>query len=171
MFDWIGYLLCCYLSADLLAGFWHWWEDRYADVKWPLIGDWIAKPNQLHHDQPLAFLDQGYWSRNSTTIIPAAIAFLLTVPHPICGVFVFVSQANEIHAWAHGKGKVASWIEALQSIGLLQSPKHHAQHHIDPFESKYCVMTDLLNPLLDRLKFWRRLEWIVERTLGVVPNK
>jgi ubiquitin-conjugating enzyme E2 variant len=119
----------------------------------------------------LAFLDQGYWSRNSTTIIPAAIAFLLTVPHPICGVFVFVSQANEIHAWAHSKGKVASWIDALQSIGLLQSPKHHAQHHIDPFESKYCVMTDLLNPLLDRIKFWRRLEWIVERTLGVVPNK
>ena len=162
MFHWIGYLLCCYLSADLLAGFWHWW---------PLIGDWIAKPNQLHHDQPLAFLDQGYWSRNSTTIIPAAIAFLLTVPHPICGVFVFVSQANEIHAWAHSKGKVASWIDALQSIGLVQSPKHHAQHHVDPFESKYCVMTDLLNPLLDRLKFWRRLEWIVERTLGVVPNK
>jgi ubiquitin-conjugating enzyme E2 variant len=52
MFHWIGYLLCCYLSADLLAGFWHWWEDRYADVKWPLIGDWIAKPNQLHQDQP-----------------------------------------------------------------------------------------------------------------------
>jgi ubiquitin-conjugating enzyme E2 variant len=170
-FQWIGYFLCCYLAADLLAGFWHWWEDRYADVRWPLVGDWIAKPNELHHDQPLAFLDQGYWSRNSTTIIPAVIAFLLTVPHPICGVFVFVSQANEIHAWAHSKGKVASWIEVFQSIGLFQSPKHHAQHHIDPFESKYCVMTDLLNPLLDRLDFWRRLEWIVERTIGVVPHK
>ncbi len=25
MFHWIGYFLCCYLAADLLAGFWHWW--------------------------------------------------------------------------------------------------------------------------------------------------
>ena len=167
MFALIGYILVCYLAADLLAGFWHWWEDRYADTRWPVIGDWIAKPNQLHHEQPLAFLDQGYWSRNWTTLIPAGIAFLLTVPDPICGVFAFVSQANEIHAWAHSKGKVASWIEALQSIGLLQSPKHHAQHHIEPFESRYCVMTDWLNPILDRIDFWRRLEEIIWRVFAI----
>jgi hypothetical protein len=167
MFDWIGYLLCCYLAADLLAGFWHWWEDRYADTQWPLIGDWIAKPNQLHHDQPLAFLDQNYWSRNWTTIVPAFIAFLLTVPHPICGVFLFVSQANEIHAWAHSKGKVSAWIETLQSTGLFQSPKHHALHHIDPFELKYCVMTDWLNPILDRLGLWRGLEWFIFKVFEI----
>jgi hypothetical protein len=170
MFEWIGYLLVCYLAADLLAGFWHWWEDRYADVKWPFIGELIAKPNQLHHDQPLAFLDQSYWSRNSTTIIPAAIAFALTFPHPICGVFLFVSQANEIHAWAHSKGKLPIWIETLQMTGFFQSPKHHAQHHIDPYEYKYCVMTDWVNPVIDRLGLWRALESLVLWVFGARTN-
>jgi hypothetical protein len=167
MFAWIGYILVCYLAADLLAGFWHWWEDRYAKESWPIVGKYIAKPNQLHHDQPQAFLNQSYWSRNSTTIIPGLVAFILSYPHPIALVFVFVSQANEIHAWAHRKGKVATWVEVLQATGLFQSPRHHAQHHIDPFATKYCVMSDWLNPILDRLQVWRRLERLVEIVLGI----
>ncbi|MFN9421301.1 MAG: fatty acid desaturase CarF family protein [Pirellula sp.] len=50
---------------------------------------------------------------------------------------------------------------------MLQSPKHHAQHHIEPFESKYCVMTDWLNPILDRLDFWRRLEEIIWKVFAI----
>ena len=99
--SWIGFTLVCWLAADLLSGFWRWWEDRYADEQWPVIGKWIAKPNQLHHNQPIAFLNQGYWSRNWTTIVPAVVAFVLTFPNPWSLIFVFVSQANEIHAWAH----------------------------------------------------------------------
>lgn len=163
---WFSYLLACYLAADLLAGFWHWWEDRYSDVSWPLVGRWIAKPNQLHHDEPQAFLNQGYWSRNWTAIVPAAVAFLIAWPHPICGVFAFVSQANEIHAWAHSKGKVSWWVSMLQETGLFQSPRHHAVHHRQPFGERYCVMTDWLNPILDGLHFWRTLEYLAFITLG-----
>jgi ubiquitin-conjugating enzyme E2 variant len=166
----IGYLLACYLLADLIAGFWHWLEDRYFDVTWPVIGKYIAKPNELHHEQPSAFLFQSYWSRNWTTILPAAIAFCLTVPSPICMVFVFVSQANEIHAWAHSKGKVSWWVAVLQETGLLQSPLHHGHHHRSPFEVKYCVMSDWLNPILDHFQVWRAMEWLVEKTTGLKPK-
>lgn len=167
----LGYVLACYLAADLLAGFWHWLEDRYFDVQWPLVGRYIAKPNELHHEQPTAFLFQSYWSRNWTTILPAAVAFALTFPNPVCLVFAFASQANEIHAWAHMKGKLSPWVVALQDSGLLQSPLHHGQHHRSPFAVKYCVMTNLLNPLLDYFRVWRRLEWIVERLTGLRPKQ
>ena len=167
MFWWLGYLIACWLAADFLSGFWHWWEDRYANESWPLIGKWIAKPNQLHHDQPLAFLDQGYWSRNWTTIIPAAVAVALTLPNPICLVFVFVYQANEIHAWAHSKGKISTWVITLQEVGFFQSPRHHGAHHCSPFATKYCVMSNWLNPILDRMQLWRSLEWLVLKTTGI----
>lgn len=160
----IGYLLACWLAADFIAGFWHWIEDRYFDTTWPVIGKYIAKPNELHHEQPTAFLFQSYWSRNWTTILPASIAFLLTFPGPESLVFLFVSQANEIHAWAHSRGKVSAWVAVLQETGLLQSPRHHGHHHRSPFEVKYCVMSDWLNPILDYCNFWRGLE----RSLSVV---
>lgn len=172
MFAAIGYVATAWLAADLIAGFWHWIEDRYFDVKWPLIGEYIAKPNELHHEQPTAFLYGGYWHRNWTAIVPAIIAAV------VCGVlggywlalvFAMASQANEIHAWAHSKGKLSPLVVALQETGVLQSPGHHARHHRDPFEVRYCVMTDWLNPLLDHFRFWRRLEWIVSR-IGVHPK-
>lgn len=173
MFAWIGYLLVCYLAADLLAGFWHWLEDRYFDVRWPLIGEYIAKPNELHHEQPTAFLAQSYWSRNWTAIVPAAVAFALTAWHPITRpfstVFLFASQANEIHAWAHLKGKVHPWIAIIQDTGFFQSPKHHSEHHRSPFDIRFCVMSDWLNPFLDQLGFWQYLEFLLG-LLGIRPK-
>lgn len=167
----VGYVLICYLLADLLAGFWHWIEDRYFEEHWPLIGEYVAKPNNLHHKKPTAFLVHSYWQRNWTTLLPAAIGFLLTFPNPLCLVFLFVSQANEIHAWAHSKGKVSSWIAALQRTGLIQSPKHHADHHRNPFDVKYCVMSDWLNPILDHVQFWHRLERVIHAVTGLRPKK
>lgn len=184
LFHLLGFTLVCWLLADFVSGFWHWLEDRYFDVQWPVIGHWIAKPNELHHAQPAAFLHQGYWSRNSTTIIPAAVAlgaFLLItsfvtsfVVPPSGGawswslLFLMVSQANEIHAWSHQR--CSPLIRALQETGLLQSPTHHARHHRSPFEIKYCVMTDWLNPLLDYVGFWRLLERAIGRVLGIWPK-
>jgi hypothetical protein len=50
-----------------------------------------------------------------------------------------------------------------QRVGLLQSPQHHRAHHSGTKDSHYCVMTGLLNPLLERCRFWRALEWLLAR--------
>lgn len=159
-------LLVGYLLADLLAGFWHWAEDRYFHSDWPFVGKYIAAPNELHHSEPTAFLNQGYWSRNWTTIAPAAIAFVIALlcgaPLWLLATFAFVSQANEIHAWAHRRVS-SRFVRGLQEFGLFQSPRHHAVHHKSPFDCRYCVMSDWLNPVLDRLKFWAWLEAIAGR--------
>lgn len=120
-------VLAAWLLADFLSGFWHWIEDRYFEEKWPIIGEYIAKPNTLHHAQPAEFLKGSYWTRNWTTILPASVAFVIALA---CGAplwlllaFAFVSQANEIHAWAHRRVQ-SRWIRGLQEFGALQSPRH-----------------------------------------------
>lgn len=154
-------LLAAWLIADFLSGFWHWIEDRYFEERWPIIGKYIAKPNSLHHAQPAAFLESDYWTRNWTTILPAAVAFLI---YP-SWVFIFVSQANEIHAWAHQK--CSGWIRVLQDIGFLQSARHHGEHHRSPFAVRYCVMSNWLNPILDHIHFWRFLELLLSPVIRV----
>lgn len=168
MFEFIGTLLVGWLFADFLSGFWHWMEDRYFRTEWPVIGKYIAKPNQLHHADPTAFLNQSYWSRNWTTILPSAVTFVLLLPFAPWWVLygiVAVSQANEIHAWSHKRSNRI--VRMFQATGLLQSPRTHGQHHKSPFDIRYCVMSEWLNPILDETKFWFSLEWIVYRLLGI----
>ena len=165
----VGNIVVAWLFADFLAGVWHWLEDRYFREDWPLIGKYIAKPNQLHHDQPTAFLQQGYWSRNWTTIVPAGVALMLAIACQadwwlILGL-VFVSQANEIHAWAHKRSNAV--VRTLQATGIFQSPRSHAVHHKVPFDCRYCVMSDWLNPILDAVRFWFAVEWLVQRVTGI----
>ena len=170
-------LIVGYFMADLLAGFWHWVEDRYFETEWPLIGKYIAKPNELHHSQPAAFLDQGYLKRNWTTLVPALIGFAIALdchaPLWVLAMFAFVSQANEIHAWAHRgrlQTRLGRVIRGLQELGIMQSPKHHGVHHKAPFDCRYCVMSDWLNPLLDWTGFWPAMEWAVARVLRIHPK-
>ena len=169
---WIGFVVVCWLIADFLSGLGHWWEDRYAREEWPILGPLVATPNVRHHREPTAFAAT-YLSRNSTTIVPALLGVALL--WLFCGnthwllVLVMVSQANEVHYWAHVKqGRL---VEALQSTGLVQSPAYHARHHRDPFDTRYCVMSCWLNPLLDLVGFWPALEWLVFITTGARPTR
>lgn len=162
MFAFFEFILACWLIADFLGGVAHWIEDRYFRLDWPLIGKHITAPNELHHREPRAFLNQGYWSRNWTAMALAIPLFLLTYAitlSPWCIALLFLSQANEIHAWSHQR--CSGFIRVLQEIGLLSSCRQHGQHHKAPFDCRYCVLTDWLNPLLDYSRFWHGMETIL----------
>lgn len=163
----IGFVLACWLMADFMSGCLHWAEDRYFRADWPVIGKYVAVPNELHHTQQRAFLAGNYWTRNWTTILPAALCCAIAFPSPWCLTFVFVSQANEVHAWAHQK--CSRWIRMLQEIGLLQSASHHSRHHKSPFRVRYCAMSNWLNPILDEIRFWDGVEWCLAR-VGIHPK-
>lgn len=165
-------LLMCvqaWMIADLLSGIFHWLEDRYGNPDWPIIGKYVVQPNLLHHTRPAALCEGGYWNRNNTTIITSAIGAACFYWSPMMLIaFAILSQANEVHSWAHQKCNGV--IRALQKIGVLQSPRHHSIHHRRPFDRYYCVMTNYLNPVLNLVGFWLLLESIVWVVTGYWPR-
>lgn len=157
------------LFAELVNGLIHWWEDRYGNPDWPFLGRHVVRPNILHHERPAAMLKGSYWHRNNTTIIPAlALAACFYWCLPLALGCLILSQANEVHGWTHQK---CNWlIRGLQRTGLLQSPRHHAMHHRRPYDRNYCTMTNYVNPVLTRLRFWESLEGIIYLVLRVKPR-
>lgn len=77
---------------------------------------------------------------------------------------VLGANANQVHKWSHQtRAENGPLVTAAQRLGLLQSPRHHHGHHTGHQDSHYCVMTGLLNPVLDGSGFWRGLEWGLAR--------
>ena len=166
----ILYATSAWLAADFAAGVFHWIEDRYGDPKWPIIGRFVIEPNIVHHADPMLFTRGRYWTRNWTTIVPSlavAGAFAVVGAYWVSIVFVVVSQANEIHCWSHQRCN--RFIRGLQLLGVLQSPEQHQTHHRVPFDSSFCTMTDVMNPILNSIGFWRHAEAIVG-IFGIRPR-
>jgi hypothetical protein len=157
--------------ADLVAGFVHWFEDAYVREDTPLIGTAVGKPNVIHHHLPRYFTRFNWWHSSRDLLL---ISGLIVLTAWCLGwltwqvwLFAIVStNANEVHKWSHRtrkeNGRVIAW---LQDIRFLQTPRHHAIHHTNPKNCHYCPITNLVNPVLDRLHFWDALEWVLARTI------
>lgn len=164
-------LLAAWLTADFLSGLVHWWEDRYGNPEWPIIGRHVIAPNIQHHTDQMAFTIGSYWFRNWTTIVPAAVlasfAYLAGLWF-LALALVFLSQANEVHSWAHQR--CCRQIRGLQLLGLCHSPEQHAKHHKQPYDRNYCAMSDLMNPVLSGINAWPAVEWLIARVTGIKPR-
>lgn len=161
------------MLADFAAGVVHWIEDTYFDEDTPVIGPLVIRPNIVHHHLPRHFTRLSWWQSSADLL---AIGALLLAAGWWFGflswqlwLFVVVSvNANQVHKWSHRtrteNGPVISW---LQDIRVLQTPRHHAKHHTDPKNTFYCPVTNLVNPLLERVRFWDHAEKLVERVTGL----
>ncbi len=161
--------------ADFISGVFHWFEDRYGDPRWPVLGHTIRE-NQQHHHTPRSFLGGNLWTRNREVIL-IGLAFLagfwaLGWLNLFSGSAVLFGMfANEIHASAHRSPKENGWIiTRLQKLGLMQSHAHHAHHHRKGKDSHYCVMTNHVNPGLEKVQFFQTLERVVKRLTGAAPR-
>ena len=167
-------LLAGWLIADLLSGVVHWLEDRVLCVGLPVLGRHVVAPNRLHHLDPAAFLRQSVWSRNSTTwltTLAIAAAWLWTAGFSFIWLAALVGGlvVTEVHVRAHRPTGSEMWA-TLQEIGVLQSRRQHWQHHRGAMDRRYCVLTGWLNPILDVLRVWERLEAALT-TIGLQPNR
>lgn len=167
------FILGAWLAADFLSGLVHWWEDR------ALVGAsrfaWlnsVRADNERHHRHPTSFLTLSWWSNISTTAPPAwAIAALaLWSGHSFFALTIFfLGFGNLIHRWSHDhRDDRPVVVIAFQRIGLFASPSQHAGHHFrrgkkverETADCRFCVMSDWLNPVLDRVGLWRALSAI-----------
>ncbi|MEE9381366.1 MAG: fatty acid desaturase CarF family protein [Hyphomonadaceae bacterium] len=163
------------LLADFISGLFHWFEDRYGNPDWPVLGHTIRQ-NQQHHFTPRSFLAGTTWTRNREVF---AIGALFLIGFALAGwlnafsisAVVFGMFANEIHAAAHRSPKEnGRIITALQKTGLLQSHAEHAAHHRKAKDSHYCVMTNFMNPLLEQARFFPAIEALIREISGRLPR-
>ena len=175
-FKLIGFLFACLWAADFATGFFHWIEDTYCLENFPLIGGFICEPNIDHHIDPQLMVRTGnFISRNSFQWgLGAGIFGLLWLvglgtPFALVTV-VLASFGNEVHRWNH-MSKTNRFVTFMKDSGLIQMQRQHSLHHKQPHNQYYCVLTSQVNSVLERINFWRRLEWLVEVTTGITPKR
>lgn len=169
----VASLAAAVLVADFAVGVFHWIEDAYLREDCPVLGDLIARPNVLHHYRPRHFLRKSWmascWDLWVLSGLVVAIAWGLDRLTPAVWLFaILAGNANQIHKWAHrSRRENGPWINLLHDLRILQGPKHHAIHHTDPKSTHYCVITEFLNPVLERMRFWTRLECGLRKAFGI----
>jgi plasmanylethanolamine desaturase len=161
------------LAVDLLAGFIHWIEDAYIREHTLLLGRWIGRANTLHHHLPRQMTQNTWWQSNWDLLLVMSLVVLAAywldrltwqvALFALCG-----ANANEVHKWSHRtRRENGPIISFLQDIRLLQTPRQHAIHHTNPKQVCYCPVTNALNPVLDALRFWPALEWLLAKSIGL----
>lgn len=164
------------LLVDFFSGVFHWLEDSYGTEKTPVLGKLVVTPNIIHHHTPRDFVKSPFWHRNVVTASLGALIFagwsVIFGPSWQIALFCVVGAfCNEFHCWAHrSPAENGPLISTLHRLRILQTPGHHAVHHTDPKNRAYCVLTNFINPALDRIEFWRRLESFVSFVLRVRPR-
>lgn len=162
-----------WLLADFLTGLVHWWEDAYAKAEWPVLGALIAEPNLLHHRDPRAMTRVPWWRNVDVPLVAGALALgglacFHALRWPLALAILLAAFTNLVHRWAHQNpaenGRLITW---MQTKGIIQSRAQHALHHRWPRKSHYCPLTNALNPVLEKLDFWHRLERAILRLTGI----
>ena len=165
LLSYAGCIALSLLVADFITGLMHWAEDTWLKPgKSALLDRFIVDDNIDHHRSPGKIRAGAYWQTNRVCI---ALALGVAAILALCRVqmwepylvLALLSQSNQIHLWAHSS-RPPQIVKFLQRTGLLQSTSHHAEHHKRPYASRFCTMTAFLNPVLDRIRFWRALETI-----------
>jgi hypothetical protein len=160
------------LLADFVAGVVHWLQDAYGTEQTPLIGKHLIEPNIVHHHYPRYFTRLTWW-QSSWDLVLVGIGILggaaaLGHLNWQVGLFVVISvNANQVHKWSHmTRAEVGPIVAFLQDCRILLTPRQHALHHTDPKNTYYCPVTNLLNPVLEAIRFWDQLEALIEFLCG-----
>lgn len=175
-------LIACVLIADFLTGLIHWWEDTYGDPRWPTLGPEVIRPNIEHHRTPNAIGRMGdFIGRNWQPAALSAVAWVVimalgtvlgwpfTWASPIALTLAMAGLGNEVHTWSHRAP--TPFTAFLQDTGLVQHPRQHARHHKPPYDRYYCTLTNVVNAILEPLRFWRGLEWAISSVTGIRPRR
>jgi TMEM189-like protein len=168
-----------HLSGDLVSGFVHWAADTYGTENTPVVGQSLIKPFRLHHLYPRDICVHNLVTTVGNTCIFAVpvLAFcvylLWITEHGFLAFIILCTTlmalatvaTNLFHKWAHQESP-SKGIRLLQRMRLVLDPEHHQLHHTRPFDRHYCITNGWLNPLLNRIGFFRKLEAIL-RALGL----
>jgi len=167
-------LLLGYLLADLLSGTAHWFCDTFFEEDTPVIGKIVIQPFRDHHVHPQRITRYRFIEQDTTNffllLAPLALAFWLGAPRTgsgaallwccgLAGLALGSFGTNCFHKWAHAR-KAPVVVRWLQRSGLILGPGRHQHHHGD-YSRGFCVTSGWMNPLLDAIRFFPRVELVV----------
>ncbi|NQV35055.1 MAG: carotenoid synthesis regulator CarF [Phycisphaeraceae bacterium] len=170
------------VTADLLSGIVHWGADTWGRTSMPLLGRRLLHPFRVHHVNPEDFLARCFIDTNGDTAFVVIPVLLTAWCIPLTsatqqGLSLFLTalcsvglMANQLHQWSHTQNPPKP-IAILHKLHLILTPKAHKRHHIHPHQSNYCIALGWCNPFLERIKFFPRMECLVERMTGCQPRQ
>ena len=166
--------LAGYLVADFLAGAVHWLADRYFRPATPILGPLLIAPFREHHVDSSGITRHDFFEvsgNNALACVPVVLAlFALPAPSDFATTFLTLFglsltaalvATNQFHRWAHSPDP-PPLARTLQGLGLILTPERHARHHSAAHDRAYCVTSGWLNPLLDGLRVFERLEKLID---------
>lgn len=153
--------------ADFISGLVHWAADTYGSPQMPIFGGFVRTFREHHADQ-VDITRHDFIETNGDVCIfssPVHFALLLLVEDPLAlscifGVFMGSYMNSQIHKWAHSV-EPPVFVRAFQRVRGVLSPAHHSRHHSGPHLTHYCITTGWMNPVLDRIHFFRGLEHVL----------
>lgn len=169
-----------YILADFITGAVHWFCDSFFNEKTPVIGRLIINPFREHHLYPLLITEDKFIEQDTTSFfifmpfLYHAVFIgnnyldspnLIHIHFLLFGVCIGTFCTNLFHKWAHQKNENII-ISKLQKLGLILSYDNHMKHH-NNYSRSYCVTSGILNPILDYLNFFPRLERVIKSSLNV----
>ncbi len=178
-------LVLGWLAADFITGLIHWFGDTWGKPSWPILGKYFIEDFRIHHIEPQKICEHDfvYMCASSFFFAPYVIVggIYILLQGDVVGVFVgtiIVSMAmwgaltNLFHKWAHDNPvnvpRLAKW---LQRTRIILSPDHHQVHHTYPHLSYYAITNGWVNYVLEKIKFFRALEWIICKLFRTTPRQ
>lgn len=162
--------------ADFILGVYHWIKDTYFSPFTPFIGKHMIWMSRLHHIRPRYVCEFDDWDLFSSsakwTFLWVGPLMLLTGP----SIFLFttylvISLNDVIHKYAHMlDNERPQWATILQKLYIFQTYEEHHFHHIGEHDKNYSPITPYMNIILESINFWRILEGLIEKYLGIKPR-
>jgi palmitoyl-[glycerolipid] 3-(E)-desaturase len=174
----LGVSLFSWISADLGSGILHWSVDNYGNGRTPIMGNIIAA-FQGHHTAPWTITQRSFYNNVYKLCIPFGIlpvTIMAYLTGPILTYFfttfcILEILSQEFHKWSHQMKSETPWIgNLLQKYHLSIGRVPHTKHHTIPFETNYCIISGICNPILDQYGFFRRLEHYIYQYNGIESN-
>jgi plasmanylethanolamine desaturase len=170
------------VAADFLSGLIHWTADTWGSETMPIVGRRFLRPFRVHHVNPGDFLRRRFLDTNgdvAVIVIPFLAGMFWISPDEAFGQSVtacllgFCSAGlftNQMHQWAHMPCPPRP-VRLLQKCRLILSSQIHQRHHRPPYVTDYCIATGWCNGVLNRIRFFQRLERGVTWATGVMPRE
>ena len=172
--------LLTWLLADIISGMVHWFADTFGKVEWPIIGNTFIRSFHEHHLDPKSITRHDWIETNGNNFFIGIPVLLLVfyfekeisaeIIVGVCFLNIWTSLTNQFHKWAH-QSTVPTIVKKLQSFRIITQKSEHLVHHRSPHDCSYNITHGLLNPLLDRIGFYRALEILGERILRFQNNR